>query len=198
MQSLAQVRTRGALGGDRGAAIAGITPTEASLEVNVLTGAVPLLAPLEGQVVGEQGQQHELLAVPPSPPCVAAREHSRQRLVGVGHFRPGHGKAIVRPGRPRISSAVTVVTSCYTVVMRCSGTGGRSGPRARVARPRSRPGPAANRHDCRGQKQGGRSRGSARVRAVRSARAGVPFSSGGVPREGRSGLGSQASSRSRP
>ena len=136
----------------------GITPTEASLEVHVLIGAVPLLAPLEGQVVGEQGQQHELLAVPPSPPCVAAREHSRQRLVGVGHFRPGHGKAIVRLGRPWISSAVTVVTSCYTVVMRCSGTGGRSGPRACVARPHSRPGQAANRHNCHGQKQGGRSR----------------------------------------
>ena len=58
-----------------GAAIAGITPAEASLEGHVLIGTVSLLAPLEGQVVEEQGQQHELPAVPPSSLCVVAYEH---------------------------------------------------------------------------------------------------------------------------
>ena len=37
-----------------GAAISGITPSEASLEGHILIGTVQLLAPLGGQVVGDQ------------------------------------------------------------------------------------------------------------------------------------------------
>ena len=56
-----------------GAAIGDITPAEASLEGHVLVGTVPLLALFEGQVVGEQGQQHDLLTVPPLPPCIRGK-----------------------------------------------------------------------------------------------------------------------------
>ena len=63
-------------------------------------------------------------------------------------------------------SAVAAVAFCHTVVIRCSETYGRSGPRRRVARSRSRPGLAANCHNCRGKKNKVVARGAALVSAL--------------------------------